>query len=146
MNCTKAGELLTERLFRELCPSERAELDAHLQDCAACRREAAMLSGSWDALADFEAPALDERFSAALMGRLRREQAQPETTDYAGWWKVPAFVLASCAVYVICVESGLAPSRGYERQSAAQPGLASIFADGRDGGGYLLSMVAGGGQ
>ena len=30
-------------------------------------------------------------------------------TILAGWWKVPALALASCAVYALCVETGLLP-------------------------------------
>ena len=165
MNCEKAGEMSAGLLCGELTDRERAELQSHLDGCEACRKELELLSKSWQALDSFNAPMLGREFEDSLMARIRSGRTKEQGDSFgialsglsaearaalSGWWKVPALTLASCAVYVLCIETGLMPSRQYysssaaSAQSAPNP-ISAILSDGQSTGGpgYVLVLTEG---
>ncbi|MEI7530258.1 MAG: zf-HC2 domain-containing protein [Elusimicrobiota bacterium] len=159
MNCKRAMEISAGGLSGALSDAEKAELSGHLDECASCRKEAELLSKAWQALELYEAPALGDKFVDALVAKLRAGQAQEQASGFnpfalspdtraalTGWWKVPAMTLASFAVYVLCVETGLMPARQFSAPAAQSSGsaLSNIFSDGTEaGGGNLLTMLEG---
>jgi len=165
MDCKKAGEMTAGLLCGELSDGEKAELQAHLDGCVGCRKELELLSKSWQALDNFKVPALSLEFEDSLMSRIRAGRRKEEDAFFgfdlfglsanaraalSGWWKVPALTLASCAVYVLSIETGLMPSRQYypsaaaRVQSAPNPIFAMLSEGQRTGGpGYVLALVEG---
>ncbi len=84
--------------------------------------------------------------SAVVMARVRELPAYG-ARPFAGWWKVPALALASCAAYALCVEGGLFANTASslaavikaERQASSVSAM--IFGRGGAGEGELLAMV-----
>ncbi len=122
MNCKKAGGISADRLTGAFSVTDKAEYLEHLKGCGSCRKEAELLSKSWQALAMYETPAPGGEFVDSLMAKIRAGQAEAQSPVFsfkpfgfsaearaalAGWWKVPALTLASCAVYLVCIETGL---------------------------------------
>jgi anti-sigma factor RsiW len=93
----------------ELSPTEARAIIAHIGGCPSCREKLTHLR-ALEMILRPHVPAGD--ISAAVMSRL----AALDTVDtrqasvFAGWWKVPALALASCAVYALCVETGVLPA------------------------------------
>lgn len=157
MNCKKAMELSAEYLSVGLQESEKAGLMEHLAGCALCRGEMELLENSWRALDAYKAPEPGDDFTDSVMRNIRAGQAQEQNSVFssnhfgflsgaraamAGWWKVPAITLASCAVYVLCIENGLLPQRRADFETDG--GISAIFADSPGaGGGNLLIMMEG---
>jgi hypothetical protein len=82
MKCERVNELFADYLAENLDPRARAEIDAHLAECAACRAEIGDLPELWTKLASWpeEKPsrALDTRFHAMLAAyRAGLEPAKP---------------------------------------------------------------------
>ncbi len=110
---------------------------------------------------DFHTTDWDERLYAALSPAramkgadisarvMERVTALPAYAGkpFAGWWKVPALALASCAVYALCVEGGLfadtaaslAAAINSEREASNVSAM--VFGRGGAGKGELLAMV-----
>lgn len=147
MDCKQARELGADSASGALEPSAKAELAAHLAGCEACRKEAELLSKAWQALDKYVAPELGEEFVASLMEKIKDGQAAQQDASgfsFSGWWKVPALTFASCAVYVVCVESGLFPQRQAADKHDGAGSIFAVFADSREaGGGNILSMMEG---
>jgi hypothetical protein len=70
----------------------------------------------------------------------------------AGWWKVPAIALAACAVYALCVETGLWPPGNRTLAAALSAGTETararqlLFGGQRSDDANLLAMVLEGGS
>jgi|GEM_PF-2327736 len=94
----------------ELPLSEARSVAAHIGGCSACREALARLYAMDEILksrvmaADISTVVM-ERISALDDGGMRRTVMSGE------WLKAPALVLASCALYVLCVETGVLPAR-----------------------------------
>ncbi len=132
---------------QELQLREVQEIRAHLPECQECAREVRELR-ALDALLARTAAGNDTQFAAAVMERvLDRAPAAEARPSYAGWWKVPAFALASCAAYALCVETGLLPSVSDQLASAlaaqneAQKLSTMLFGNSRSGSGEMLAML-----
>lgn len=72
-------------------------------------------------------------------------------SSFAGWWKVPAFALASCAVYALCVEAGLLPGSAATLAAAVKADrdasrFSSMIFGSSAGSGEVLAMVLEGGK
>jgi len=164
MNCKEAKEIAAGFLPGDLSDAEKADYLAHLNGCESCRNEDALLAKSWQALDMYKAPILGDGFVDSLMARIRSGQTEEKYPVFvfnpfglsasaraalAGWWKVLAFTLASCAVYLICIETGVMPSRQYLPPASAvsQSGsgtFSTMFSDSQDsGGGHLLAIMEG---
>ena len=102
--CTYAGreQMLIGSIYGEIDPRERARFDAHVADCAVCRREVAELGrvraqlGRWTPP---EAASVSEalRFGHALSGTPER------------WWRrVPAWAQVVAALLFLGVAVGIA--------------------------------------
>lgn len=131
----------------ELPPAGAALVEAHLRGCGACAGRLADLR-ALDRLTAPPAALTNRDISAAVLARLPAA-AGPELLKRAlrGWWKVPALALASCAVYALCVETGLLPSYPYsltaaltsQNETARLSSL--IFGGSQAGSEQLLAMV-----
>ena len=147
MDCKQARQLAADSASGALAASVKAELAAHLEGCEACRKEAELLSKAWQALDKYVAPELGADFVDSLMEKIKAGQAAQQDASgfsFSGWWKVPALTLASCAVYVVCVESGLFPQRQAAGKYEAAGVISAVFADSRETGrGNLLGMMEG---
>jgi len=132
---------------RELQLREMLEIRAHLSVCAECSREVRELI-DLDMLLTPAAVVQDPEFAAEIMGRIiDRAPAAERLPSYTGWWKVPALALASCAVYAVCVETGLLPSgsdpfaAALAAQSEAQRLSSVLFGNSVGGSEQMLTML-----
>lgn len=75
MNCDAARRALSERCDARLRPADALELGLHLESCAACRHEAALLSHALDGLASAPAPEPRPGGWERLCRELERERA-----------------------------------------------------------------------
>jgi anti-sigma factor RsiW len=99
-NC-EDKELLIAYLYDEVEPVDRARVEAHLSECAACREEVAGLRSARTTLAEW-APA-----TRALGFRL--VQTDPaHDVPRRWWWPLPVWAQAAAAVLVVGVAAGLA--------------------------------------
>ena len=131
----------------ELSQAEWRAMAEHVENCPACRRELACLCALDGILRPRRA---QPDISAAVMDRVAElVSAGPRRTPdiLAGWWKGPALALASCAVYAVCVETGLLPT-GYDplasalaAQSEAQKLSSVLFGNSRGGSEEMLAML-----
>ncbi len=163
MNCKKAKEMSTEYLSDDLNDAEKAEFLGHLKACDYCDKEMSLLSKSWQTLSLYAPPELGDEFVDSLMAKIRAGRAKKQSWIFrfiplgfsqntraalSGWWKVPALTLASCAIYLVCIETGFMPSRQFAPAaiSASQDGagtISSMLSDGQEtgGGGHLLTII-----
>ena len=102
----------------------------------------------WSGVGDTLRPRLSEAHWTAQRNRILSRLAPEESVSaFAGWWKVPALTLASCAVYVRCVETSLLPQPTSEPPAAASSSagvvtLSTILSDGQEPSeGHLLTMI-----
>lgn len=107
MNCQQTAELFPDYLLGKLNEAAAAEMQAHLDACAACRQEAAGLRAIWTKLealpGEQPSAALRPRFYAMLAAYqqgLQHSHAAPRLRDVVNgwlerWWpKQPAFQFA----------------------------------------------------
>lgn len=93
----------------ELSQAERPAMAAHVKNCPVCREELACLRAMDNILVQ---RGMNSDITGTVMNRVAElVSAGPRSalSILAGWWKVPALALASCAVYALCVETGLLP-------------------------------------
>ncbi len=132
---------------RELQLWEMLEIKTHLATCPECSLEISRLRGL-DALLTPLPPGTDREFAAEVMALIINiapvVEAQP---SYAGWWKVPALALVSCAVYAVCVETGLLPTcsdplaSALAAQNETQTLSSMLFGNSRGGSEQVLAML-----
>jgi anti-sigma factor RsiW len=116
MNCSQIGPRLALYVDREVAGAEALEFEAHLTECAECRREYDDLRGTVDAVrAARPIYELPEQSYAAIEGMVadwdRRQQKQTR------WWRMPA---AAVLVAVLLAAAWWAPvgRSGYEQFAA----------------------------
>jgi signal transduction histidine kinase len=90
-------ERLVSYIYDELNRAERAEVEAHLKTCAACREEAAGMRSVRTDLASWTPPQPEFGF------HIVRERKP----TWREWW-TPAFGLAAAAVLVLAIASAIA--------------------------------------
>lgn len=130
----------------ELPEAQARAVRAHMDGCPSCRLKLAQLAAMEQALKP-GIPAAD--ISAAVMSRIAALDARGRrrTPSFFRWWKVPALALASCAVYVLCVESGSLPSTRSQLPSAiasykeTEDFTAMLFGNKAPGNEQLLTML-----
>ena len=126
---------------------EMLAVKAHLAICPECYCEVSQLC-DLDAVLTPPSVVTDRDFEAEVMERIMSDAPEADARAlYAGWWKVPALALASCALYAVCVETGLLPA-GYDplasalaAQSEAQKLSSVLFGDSRGGSEQMLAML-----
>jgi len=125
---------------------EMLAVKTHLAICPECYLELSQLR-DLDALFAPSSAVTERAFETAVMARIMNDAPEADARAvYAGWWKVPALALASCAVYAVCVETGLLPS-GYDlasalaAQSEAQKLSSVLFGNSRGGNEQMLAML-----
>jgi anti-sigma factor RsiW len=92
----------------ELPLIEARSVAAHIDSCSACREELSRLCAMEEILksrvvATDISTVVMERIAALDSGGMRR------TSMFVDWMKAPVMALASCVLYVVCVEAGLLP-------------------------------------
>ncbi len=98
MDCKKAKNLIPEYLDQGLSSEDQKLLDKHLAGCHDCRRELEMLRSSWELLSEYEAPAVEDDFTAKVVFRVQQKKSEmPEQTL---WQKLIAGMTLSRAVVI----------------------------------------------
>jgi len=105
LNCRKALKALPETLDGGGSAELRAAVEEHVAACPACRREHDALRRSWELLDAVQAPPASERFSAAVMSRVRAGSAAPQPAAagpvHRRWWPAPAMVMGLVALLAV---------------------------------------------
>ena len=103
----KEGEFI-EYLDRRTSPEARARLEAHLAECAACRRQLDELRALGTVLDEWTPIQVSPGFETRLRARVAEERPAP-----GGWFALrPAFALGLAAVAALTVAVLLWQSRG----------------------------------
>jgi anti-sigma factor RsiW len=97
---------LTAYLDGALAPAERAELEAHLAGCPACRAERARLASTVGLLARLPraeaSPTFEQRFSARLAAERSERARRRSLLDRVRWrWLAPGLAGAAAAAAVV---------------------------------------------
>ncbi|HNW45300.1 MAG TPA: zf-HC2 domain-containing protein [Elusimicrobiales bacterium] len=131
----------------ELPPDELARMKEHVDTCRYCAEKLQALR-ALDRLLTPPLKISARDISAAVIAALpAAADAELSHRLWRGWWKVPALVLASCAAFAICVETGLLPSRTYSlaaelaAQSQASQLSSLLFGKTADGDEELLALM-----
>ncbi|HNW44870.1 MAG TPA: zf-HC2 domain-containing protein [Elusimicrobiales bacterium] len=94
----------------ELPPRELLLLKEHLSNCKYCAGKLAELR-ALDRLLAPPSETTSRDISAAVLAALPlAADTELRRRPWLGWWKVPALVMASCALFVLGIETGLFPS------------------------------------
>jgi anti-sigma factor RsiW len=106
MSCTKWEEALIAYTDGRASAAERAAVEAHLRDCAACRTRAEEFARVWKTLD--EAPAIE--VSPAFDARLRARLAEERKPSWWAWLAPqPRLVLAMGLLLAVAVWVGTRP-------------------------------------
>ena len=108
-------ELLERFLDRDLAPAERADIEAHLAGCAACRDTLARLAALYEAFDALPAAPLPIDLAPRVLARIA-----PRVGDRGGWL-IAATLVAQVALTLALV-AWLAPALSW---SALDPALPS---------------------
>lgn len=106
MNCDKVKELLWAYLENKTTAEETAEIETHLEGCAACREELAQQKEIKNALASLPDEELPEDYHTELMQKLQAERkVVPFPAKKKHGWKQMSMIAA--AVLVVVVAGGM---------------------------------------
>ena len=142
--CERALDLIGLRLDGPLSPEEQRKLDAHLEQCPACRaaaRELEELEGALVQLGECDPP---PQLVSGVMERVRADSAPAKVVPL---WKRPAFrgALGMAACAALCIgllpqmaglssgggnSTGAAPASASESQAASSTPAAGAYAAG----------------
>ncbi|MCE5307474.1 MAG: zf-HC2 domain-containing protein [Acidobacteriales bacterium] len=95
----ESSQVLIDYCAGTLDAAAAAEVECHIEQCAACREFCRKQSMVWSALGDWEPAPVSASFDARLGARL-------EQADRGGWWASiwrPAVPLAAAAVVIAAV-------------------------------------------
>lgn len=102
MNCDKVKELLWTYLENKTTAEETAEIETHLEDCAACREELAQQKEIKNALASLPDEELPEDYHTELMQKLQAERkVVPFPAKKKHGWKQMSMIAAAVLVVVV---------------------------------------------
>ena len=102
MNCDKAKELLWAYLENKTTAEETAEIETHLEGCAACREELAQQKEIKNALASLPDEELPEDYHTELMQKLQAERkVVPFPAKKKHGWKQMSMIAAAVLVVVV---------------------------------------------
>lgn len=106
MNCDKVKELLWAYLENKTTAEETAEIETHLEGCAACREELAQQKEIKNALASLPDEELPKDYHTELMQKLQAERkVVPFPAKKKHGWKQMSMIAA--AVLVVVVAGGM---------------------------------------
>ena len=140
-DCGRFRNELTSLVYDELAPDTRTALEAHLDGCALCREELAVLRDTRRMLARWETPALgeDARELARALVRAETERARPEARRRARLVRLSALLCAVAAAVLFLlalVGTQASVERGRLELSFGLPGTRPV-PDGMRGGAPL---------
>nr|WP_288672151.1 zf-HC2 domain-containing protein [uncultured Anaerotignum sp.] len=102
MNCDKVKELLWAYLENKTTAEETAEIETHLEGCAACREELAQQKEMKNALASLPDEELPEGYHTELMQKLQAERkVVPFPAKKKHGWKQMSMIAAAVLVVVV---------------------------------------------
>ena len=102
MNCDKVKELIWEYLENKTTAEETAEIETHLEGCAACREELAQQKEMKNALASLPDEELPEGYHTELMQKLQAERkVVPFPAKKKHGWKQMSMIAAAVLVVVV---------------------------------------------
>ena len=102
MNCDKVKELLWAYLENKTTAEEAAEIETHLEGCAACREELAQQKEMKNALASLPDEELPEDYHTELMQKLQAERkVVPFPVKKKHGWKQMSMIAAAVLVVVV---------------------------------------------
>ena len=102
MNCDKVKELLWSYLENKTTAEETAEIETHLEGCAACREELAQQKEIKNALASLPDEELPEDYHTELMQKLQAERkVVPFPAKKKHGWKQMSMIAAAVLVVVV---------------------------------------------
>jgi len=111
MHSRESAGILLDYCARKLEPPDKAEVERHLEQCAACRQVVAAQRGLWDTLDQWAPPNVSMEFDARLYARIKQEEAAPSWTKWArrvfqppipvALWKPAVSLAALCAVLTV---------------------------------------------
>lgn len=102
MNCDKVKELLWAYLENKTTAEETAEIETHLEGCAACRGELAQQKEIKNALASLPDEELPEDYHTELMQKLQAERkVVPFPAKKKHGWKQMSMIAAAVLVVVV---------------------------------------------
>ena len=102
MNCDKVKELLWSYLENKTTAEETAEIETHLEGCAACREELAQQKEIKNALASLPDEELPEGYHTELMQKLQAERkVVPFPAKKKHGWKQMSMIAAAVLVVVV---------------------------------------------
>lgn len=102
MNCDKVKELLWAYLENKTTAEETAEIETHLEGCAACREELAQQKEIKNALASLPDEELPEGYHTELMQKLQAERkVVPFPAKKKHGWKQMSMIAAAVLVVVV---------------------------------------------
>ena len=102
MNCDKVKELLWVYLENKTTAEETAEIETHLEGCAACREELAQQKEIKNALASLPDEELPEDYHTELMQKLQAERkVVPFPAKKKHGWKQMSMIAAAVLVVVV---------------------------------------------
>ena len=102
MNCDKVKELLWAYLENKTTAEETAEIETHLEGCAACREELAQQKEIKSALASLPDEELPEDYHTELMQKLQAERkVVPFPAKKKHGWKQMSMIAAAVLVVVV---------------------------------------------
>jgi len=110
ITCTFEGDreqTLIAYLYDDIDAAERAVFDAHLGDCARCRRDLAALGGVRQRLASWQPPL--PRISTLTAHRSVQPSVEPSALSPQPWYRqVPAWAHVAAALLFLGVSAGIA--------------------------------------
>lgn len=102
MNCDKVKELLWAYLENKTTAEETAEIETHLEGCAACREELAQQKEIKNALASLPDEELPKDYHTELMQKLQAERkVVPFPAKKKHGWKQMSMIAAAVLVVVV---------------------------------------------
>ena len=102
MNCDKVKELLWAYLENKTTAEETAEIETHLEGCAACREELAQQKEMKNALASLPDEERPEGYHTELMQKLQAERkVVPFPAKKKHGWKQMSMIAAAVLVVVV---------------------------------------------
>jgi len=93
MDCKRVRELMAEYVDGRLGAAAAGPLRAHVEECSACRREQALLEGTWNLLLQYP------EIEADVLARVRRKIHNP----WSRFLRVAGSVAAAAAVLLAVV-------------------------------------------